>query len=174
MLSIVILMMGNIRLVITVFFLFILSSFDRHPHHVGVIEVNYNAEKKELQIAGKWFVDDLEDAIRKKYNVKKDLVLAAQNLTEDSLVMQYFQQHLTFASNNQPLTMKCIGSEHEKGDIWLYFVIQNYEPGPVLTCRPAVFCDILKDQSHIVHFISPPQRQSYKSNCTSTIIRHKW
>jgi len=162
------------RSVGAIFLFTVCTSFYFHPHHVEVVEVSFNAGQKELQIAGKWFVDDLEEAIRKKYKVSKDLVQTAESLPKDSLVMEYFRSHLLFSGNHQPLDLNCIGAEHEKGDIWLYFVVKGYDSSVNLTCRPTVLCDVLKDQSHIVHFVNGNKRASYKSNCLNPLIRHKW
>lgn len=157
-----------------IFILFLFTSFVNHPHHEGVIEIEYNSSKKELQIAGKWFVDDLEEALRKKYKYKKDLIQNAKNLSEDSLVVDYFKKNLIFKQNNIHLKMDCVGTEHENSYLWVYFVIRDFDPNTDFYCYTQVLCDLLKDQSHIIHILKSGKKDSFKSSCVNSVIKYKW
>lgn len=162
----------NIFVYISIFFCF--TSFVKHPHHVGVVEITYNVSNNELQIAGKWFVDDIEEVLQKKYNYKKDLIRNASELASDSVAVTYFKKNLILKQNNLIMSLDCIGAEHEKGALWVYFVVKNFKTNVELICIPQVLCDHLKDQSHIIHFIKGDKRESFTSNCSKSIIKYKW
>lgn len=62
------------KILFTIFtFLFTTSLFstvlpnDIHPYHVGSVEFNYNSKSQTFQISGKFFLDDLENALKEKY-----------------------------------------------------------------------------------------------------------
>ena len=38
-----------------------------HPYHVGSVEFNYNSKTKTFEISGKFFLDDLENALKEKF-----------------------------------------------------------------------------------------------------------
>jgi hypothetical protein len=46
---------------------FVLCSFKLHPYHVGSVEFKYSLKSKTFQISGKFFLDDLENALKEKY-----------------------------------------------------------------------------------------------------------
>ena len=43
-----------------------LPAEDLHPYHVGSVEFNYNSKTKTFEISGKFFLDDLENALKEK------------------------------------------------------------------------------------------------------------
>ena len=145
-----------------------------HPHHMGVVEIEYDSPKNELQIACKWFVDDLEDAIHKRYSVKKDLVRSVDSIPTDSILIDYLNANLDFKNNTEKLSLECIGAEHEKGSLWIYFVVKKFTPGKQLEIKNQVLCNRLKDQFYIVHVANKIKKSTYRSNCNSPIIVHKW
>jgi hypothetical protein len=156
------------------FVFLIFASFKSHPHHVGVIEIEYNDLKKELQIAGKWFVDDLEEALEKKYKYKMDLVHSAGDVTKDSVLTNYFKTNLIFRQDTSDILIECVGAEYEKGSLWVYFVTRNFDPKISFSCRTQVLCDVLKDQSHIIHFLKNGKRESFKSDCLNPVTKFQW
>jgi hypothetical protein len=156
------------------FIFFLFTSFLNHPHHVGVIEIEYNSPNNELQIAGKWFVDDVEEVLYKKYKVKKDLVVRIDEVSRDSMLINYFKTNLMLSQKNKNLKLDFIGAEHEKGALWLYFVVRDFNPQEFLTYNNQVLCDLLKDQSHITHFLHMNKRESFKSTCNHSILKYKW
>jgi hypothetical protein len=149
-------------------------SFDFHPHHVGVIEIEFNSKKKELQVGCKWFADDLEDAIQKKYKIKRDLIHSVDSIRNDTLLMDYINSNILFTSDSVLVPLKCIGAEYEKGALWFYFVAQNFSQGKQLEFTNQALCDVLRDQTYIVHITNNEKRSTYKSNCTNKSIIHQW
>ena len=46
-------------------FCFCFTSFRIHPYHVGSVEFNYNKKSQTFEITGRFFTDDLENAVSK-------------------------------------------------------------------------------------------------------------
>ena len=53
-----------------VFFIQLLILPSQHPLHVSVTNIDFNNEAKTFQIASKIFINDIEEVIYKKYNLK--------------------------------------------------------------------------------------------------------
>jgi hypothetical protein len=56
-----------------------------HKFYVAIFQVNYAAEKKMLQVTTRIFVDDLENALEKKYN--REFSLDPSSQTAEELVL---------------------------------------------------------------------------------------
>ena len=56
------------------FFLFVTLVFQSftgdevfHPYHVGSVEINYNSKSRTFEVTGRFFLDDMENGLGKKY-----------------------------------------------------------------------------------------------------------
>ncbi len=55
-----------------------LTAFSLHPYYMSVTEIEYKPAEKEVQVACKIFTDDLEEALKKEFAKKIDIVNPAQ------------------------------------------------------------------------------------------------
>lgn len=139
-----------------------------HPHYVGVTELEYVEEKKQFQIACKWFIDDLEDALRfsgRKY----DLTRQYQNIKEDSVVLSYINQHVEIHIDGRAYNMNYIGAETEKGSLWTYWSIKNIGTYKSVRFSNNIFCELHADQIHLVHFTQNNKKESRKLTCKESV-----
>ena len=64
----IVIIMKKIFLLFTMFLTLLFYAEDVHPYHVGSVEISYNSKTKTFEISAKFFLDDLENALNKKYN----------------------------------------------------------------------------------------------------------
>ena len=62
--------MKKLLFLFSLFFILFCQGKDIHPYHVGSVEINYNSNTKTFEVSAKFFLDDLENALNKKYNKK--------------------------------------------------------------------------------------------------------
>lgn len=89
-------------------FYFLLVSF-RHPYHIGSVEVNYNLKSKTYQITGRFFVDDLENAVNKKYNTALHFGDAKFKAQLNDYLKKYSDEYFRLKSDNQFVKVNYLG-----------------------------------------------------------------
>src|SRR5947208_11289244 len=94
---------------------FALSNFNsQHPIFVSVTEIGHNAADKTLEISCKIFTDDLETALRKKYNTKIDLLDVKLRSVMNPIVNEYIQKHLSIVTDGKRASLQFLGFEQQE------------------------------------------------------------
>lgn len=96
---------------------FLSSSFAFHKFYVGVFQVNYAAEKKMLQITSRIFIDDLNNAMEKKYHKKTFVGTSKETPADVDLLKKYLSEHFSIKVNGQSKTITFLSKEEEAGDV---------------------------------------------------------
>ncbi len=153
---------------------FLLSAFALHPYYMSVTEIEYKPAEKELQIACKIFTDDLEDALRKEFAKKVDIVNPAQKKENEQLLQRYLQKHLKLQLDNKAVALEFFGFEEEGEAIWIYLLAKN----AAAFKSAVVFNDVLysyrNEQLNIIHFKNKGERKSYRLNYPDNQVTFNW
>ena len=129
-----------------------LTSFSVHKFYVALYQVNYAPEKKMLQITTRLFIDDLNDAVAKKY--KRKINLGSEKETEEdlSLFKKYFAEKFAIKVNGQIKPIVFLSKEME-GDVFIcYFSIKDIHIINTLEIYNSVITDNNSEQQNIMHF----------------------
>ncbi len=153
---------------------FLLSAFSLHPYYMSVTEIEYKPAEKELQIACKIFTDDLEDALKKEFAKKVDIVNPAQKKENEQLLQRYLQKHLKLQLDNKAVALEFFGFEEEGEAIWIYMLAKN----TAAFKSAVVFNDVLysyrNEQINIIHFKNKGERKSYRLNYPDNQVTFNW
>lgn len=131
-----------------------------HKFYVSTTVVFYKEEEKALQITSQIFIDDLELALQEQY---PDIRLApdSNKNTTDSLMIQYFNDHLEFKSAKTILPMRYLGREY-KNDIAVHYIeIKSENSLEKLQIENRILLSLFEDQKNIVHFKHKQIRKSF-------------
>ncbi len=92
---------------ILLFSVFSLSSANEiHPYHVGSVEFNYNSKSETFEISGKFFLDDLENALKEKYGKAVHFNDAKYKSQINAYLIQYCEEYLKLKADNKFLKIK--------------------------------------------------------------------
>ena len=129
-----------------------LTSFSVHKFYVALYQVNYAPEKKMLQITTRLFIDDLNDAVAKKY--KRKINLGSEKETEEdlSLFKKYFAEKFTIKVNGQIKPIVFLSKEMEGDVLICYFSIKDIHKINTLEIYNSVITDNNSEQQNIMHF----------------------
>ena len=129
-----------------------LTSFSVHKFYVALYQVNYAPEKKMLQITTRLFIDDLNDAVAKKY--KRKINLGSEKETEEdlSLFKKYFAEKFTIKVNGQIKPSVFLSKEMEGDVLICYFSIKDIHKINTLEIYNSVITDNNSEQQNIMHF----------------------
>ncbi|MCD8404781.1 hypothetical protein LNI90_05715 [Tenacibaculum dicentrarchi] len=113
----------NIIKISLLFFILPLLAFSLHKYYISLTEISYQEETKSVQMIMNVFIDDIETAINKDYNV--DLQLTSNNELKnvDSLFVNYLTKNFKIKINKKQVTYNFIGKEYD-GDI-VYFYLET-------------------------------------------------
>ncbi|WP_427872257.1 DUF6702 family protein [Flavobacterium sp. MMS24-S5] len=133
--------------------LFVLSSaFAFHKFYVGVFQVNYAAEKKMLQITSRIFIDDLNNAMEKKYHKKTFVGTSKETQADVELLKKYLSEHFLIKVNGQSKTITFLSKEVEADDVLVcYSRIKDIDKFKTLEISNTILVDWNSEQQNITH-----------------------
>ena len=150
---------------ILLFSVFSLSSANEiHPYHVGSVEFNYNSKSETFEISGKFFLDDLENALKEKYGKAVHFNDAKYKSQINAYLIQYCEEYLKLKADNKFLKIKYLGYEEDSETVNIYLESEKViEPKKVETAVSFLY-NLFDDQLNIVHIIVNGTRKSQKLN----------
>lgn len=130
----------------------LLSSFSFHKFYVGVFQVNYAAEKKMIQITSRIFIDDLNNAVEKKYHKKTFIGTDKESPEDIELLKKYLAEHFAIKVNGQTKAIAFLSKEVESNDVLVcYSRIKDIEKFKSLEISNNVLIDWNAEQQNITH-----------------------
>ena len=129
-----------------------LTSFSVHKFYVALYQVNYAPEKKMLQITTRIFVDDLNNAIGKKYTKKSNLGSENETVEDLNLLKRYFGEKLSFNVNGQVRHMLFLSKEMEGDVLICYITIKEIKKINSLEIYNSIITEGISEQQNIMHF----------------------
>ncbi|MBY0245323.1 MAG: hypothetical protein K2Q03_07725 [Sphingobacteriaceae bacterium] len=114
-------------------------------------DVVYNAKEKSLEINCKIFTDDFENALRKNYKTKVDLIGVKFQKNMDVLVKKYLETHLQIEVNGHKSAPNYIGFEIDNESVSVYFEIDNVNSLKELKFSNTILYDLFDDQMNLIN-----------------------
>lgn len=152
------------------FFIFLFSVFglssasEIHPYHVGSMEFNYNSKSETFEISGKFFLDDLENALKEKYGKAIHFNSEQYKSQINNYLIKYCEEHLKLKVNNKFLKINYLGYEEDSESVNIYLESEKViQPKKVETAVSFLY-NLFDDQMNIVHIIVNGNRKSQRLN----------
>lgn len=136
------------------FFLTVLlfGNSDIHPIHVSVTDVEYDAERKALEIVSHIFLDDLEKHIRLiKNEPYLDVLNPKGDKTSNDLIKNYYKERFKLIVNGKEEDYNFLGYEHEGAAVYIYVELEKVKKLKSLTVRNEILLQLFDDQVNLVH-----------------------
>ena len=105
-----------------------------------------------LQITTRIFVDDLNNAIGKKYTKKSNLGSENETVEDLNLLKRYFGEKLSFNVNGQVRHMLFLSKEMEGDVLICYFTIKEIKKINSLEIYNSIITEGISEQQNIMHF----------------------
>ena len=136
-----------------VFLLFLtipLLSFSVHKYYLSLTQINYKPEAKALQITLNVFMDDIETALNKDYNIDLQLTTKRELKNNDEYFIKYLNDKLLFKVNGLNKNFNYIGKEYDADMIFFYLEIENIENITSLKVINNILTQHFKEQQNLV------------------------
>ncbi len=142
--------------------LFLVSSFTVHPYHVGSVEFRYNERSKVFEITGKFFMDDLENALNKKYNKNLHFLDKKFEKEMNETLKEYALEVTKLKVNNQQIKLNFVGFEEDRESVNLFLESEKVVGPKKVEVGVGFIYNLYDDQMNIIHIIVGGNRQSDK------------
>ena len=130
---------------------FVLTAAKMHKFYVSVTEVNFVQSKKEIQITSRFFIDDLNNSLEKKYKTKFYLGSVKESEEQVTLLKKYFTDNFSIKVNTKPKEMIFLTKEIEDDVLVCYFKSKDVSKINSLELKNSLFFDFISEQQHIIH-----------------------
>ena len=137
---------------------------DLHPYHVGSVEFNYNSKTKTFEISGKFFLDDLENALKEKYGKAVHFNDEKYKSQINAYLIQYCEEYLKLKSDNKFLKINYIGYEEDSESVNIYLESEKTNPPKKVETAVSLLYNFFDDQMNIIHIIVNGNRKSQRLN----------
>lgn len=151
-------------ILLSVFFFLTSLAADVHPYHVGSVEFSYNSKTKTFEISGKFFLDDLENGINKKYNTNLHFQDEKFKEKMNEVIKSYFIDYVKLKVNNKLLKVNYIGYEEDSEAVNIYLESEPVKSPKKVETAVSVLYNLFDDQMNIIHIVVDGKRQSQKLN----------
>lgn len=133
-----------------------------HPYHVGSVEINYNSKSKNFEITGRFFLDDLENGLSKKYGKPFHFNDPKYRAQINEALKSYCAEYLKLKTNNQFLKINFIGYEEDSESVNVYLESEPVSDPKKIEAAVSILYNLFDDQINLVHIIVNGNRKSEK------------
>ena len=133
-----------------IFFIVLFSSFEAHKFYVSIYQINYAEKSKMLQITSRIFVDDLNAALQKKYNVKTNIGEPTETENDLILLKKYLSENLIIKVNSQVKTINFKSKEIESNVLICYLNIVSVSKIKSIEIQNTALLDLNNEQQNIM------------------------
>ncbi|UFH33624.1 hypothetical protein LNP04_07955 [Chryseobacterium sp. C-71] len=140
------------------------SSFTKmiHPYHVGSVEINYNPKSRTFEVTGRFFLDDLENGLSKKYGKPFHFNDPKYKNQINEALKSYSSEYFKLKSDNQFLKVNYVGYEEDSESVNVYLESEKVENPKKVEAAVSFLYNLFDDQINLVHIIINGNRKSEK------------
>ena len=102
-----------------------LVSFSAHKYYLSLTQINFSPKSKSVQIIINVFMDDIETALNKDYDIDLQLTTEKELKGNDVYFEKYLNEKLHFKVNTIDKKFNYVGKEYEGELVYFYLEIEN-------------------------------------------------
>ena len=133
-----------------------------HPFFVSVIDINHNANDKNVEISIKIFIDDFETTLKKNYQRNIDLSKSTNDVQVNKLITNYIEFKLQIAIDGKFQTMQYLGYEVQKESVWIFLEINNINHLKKMNFNCSLLYDFQNKQMNIFNVKANGSEKNYR------------
>lgn len=154
--------MKKVLFFFSILFIFFSFTETKHPYHVGSVEINYNSKSKTFEITGRFFLDDLENGLGKKYEKSFHFNDEKYKTQINEALKKYSSEYFKLKTDNQFLKVNYVGYEEDSESVNVYLESEKVENPKKVEAAVSFLYNLFDDQINLVHIIVNGNRKSEK------------
>ena len=144
------------------FFIAVLCSFSfaTHKFYTAIYQINFVPKKKMVQITARIFIDDINEALEKKFNRKS--FLATEKETPEDLVClkKYLAENFSLKINGQQKPMIFVSKEIEDTILICYLKCTDVSKINTIEVKNSIITEVHDEQQNIIQATINNQKSS--------------
>lgn len=143
-------------------FLLVISlySFTMHKYYIALTEIEFNSEKKSVQMIMNVFIDDIETVINKDFNTDLKLTTEKEIQNVDDYFLRYLKKHFNISINKKKYNYNFIGKEYDGDIVYFYLEIENIENFKNIEVQNNVLMKHFSNQQNLIKVKVNGERKS--------------
>lgn len=138
----------------------VLTSAGVHKYYVAVFQIEHSQKKKELQITGRIFIDDLEKMLETKYGKKFYLGTPKELPETTGIVKQYLIDKISLKVNGKPAALNFLAKEIEDDQLVCYLTTPAPKKISSIEIRNTVLFEMFREQQNMINTKISTERKS--------------
>ncbi len=139
---------------------FATTAFSAHKFYVAIHQINFNKEKKTLEITNRIFIDDLNEALGKKFQRTFHLGDPEESSEDVALMKQYISENFIVYVNGIKQPTRLVSKEVENNVIICYFKCQGIASISSLEVESKILFEYVTEQQNIIQTKVNGKKQS--------------
>ena len=160
----------------TLLLLFIipLFAFSTHRYYLSLTQIKFKEESKSVQIIINVFMDDIELALNKDYNIDLQLTTKKELPNNDVYFEKYLRDKLQFTLDGTQKKFNYIGKEYENDLVYFYLEIENINQVKTIKINNKILIKHFPEQQNLIKSNVGKKNKSILLNNeeTSGILEH--
>ena len=149
-----------LKLLFVFFAVFMLLSFSGHKFYTAIFKIDFNENKKRIEVTTRIFVDDLNTAISKKYNRKFSLGLATETPEDVDFMNKYISEKIILTLNGKPKSLRFLSKEIDENVLVCYFNCDGVSKIKTFEIANTVLTEVYEEQQNIVQLNMNNKKQT--------------
>ena len=108
-----------------ILFIIPLLSFSAHKYYLSLTQIEYRSELQSVQVTINVFMNDIEEALNKDYNIDLRLHTKKELPNNDVYFKKYLKEKLHFKIDDVAKEFNFIGKEYDGDLVYFYLEIEN-------------------------------------------------
>lgn len=126
-----------------------------HPIYISTAEIDYNKERKAIEIAVKVFSDDLEKILTKQEGTTIEIGTDREDPNATQYIIEYFKDHFQLELNGKKVDLTYVNRKLLKEEffaMWVLFEVPKINKIKSLSLKNNVLIDLHEEQKNYVKF----------------------
>ncbi|WP_298392777.1 DUF6702 family protein [Flavobacterium sp.] len=137
-----------------------LSSMAVHKFYVSIYQVNYAPKKKMIQITSRLFIDDLNDALERKFKKRTFIASKDETVEDENLLKKYFAEKFIVKVNGVSKPINLVSKEVDANVVICYFSIKDVAKISSIAIENNALMELNDEQQNIIQANFNGQKQS--------------
>ncbi len=138
----------------------LVSATSVHKFYVSITKIEYVKEKNSIQIITKIFTDDIENALRQRYDRSISLDTKKETEAADEDLKGYILQKIKIKVNGKPVQLNYIGKEYDTDMVVAYMEVTDVNELKTIEIENKVLMEVFPEQQNIIHLKTSKSRRS--------------
>ena len=123
-----------------------------HEFYVSISYMEYDSERKAIEVQKKIFFDDFEIALKKKNNLDKFDILKTKTEIVDNYIEAYLKENVSFEVNDKVYDINYLGHEYINGTINCYYEVLKIKKIKNIIITDRSLFTSFDEQENLIYF----------------------